>query len=83
MSRQSGNRFSEEDRREAKALRACPPHRVGHHRWAEVKTRLTNRPLRVPALTAPGVVALWKSGLQHDPEKWIPVFGKDHAPAKS
>jgi tRNA-specific 2-thiouridylase len=21
--------------------------------------------------------------LEHDPEKWIPVFGKDHAPAKS
>jgi hypothetical protein len=19
--------------------------------------------------------------LEHDPEKWIPVFGKDHAPA--
>jgi hypothetical protein len=21
--------------------------------------------------------------LEHDPEKWIPVFGKDHAPAKT
>jgi hypothetical protein len=21
--------------------------------------------------------------LEHDPEKWIPVFGKDHAPSKS
>jgi hypothetical protein len=21
--------------------------------------------------------------LEHDPEKWAPVFGKDHAPAKS
>jgi hypothetical protein len=21
-------------------------------------------------------------GLEHDPEKWIPVFGKDHAPTK-
>jgi len=20
--------------------------------------------------------------LEHDPEKWIPVFGKDHAPPK-
>jgi hypothetical protein len=20
-------------------------------------------------------------GLDHDPEKWVPVFGKDHAPA--
>jgi hypothetical protein len=20
--------------------------------------------------------------LKHDPEKWIPVFGKDHAPAR-
>jgi hypothetical protein len=20
--------------------------------------------------------------LEHDPEKWIPVFGKDHAPLK-
>jgi hypothetical protein len=19
-------------------------------------------------------------GLEHDPEKWVPVFGKDHAP---
>jgi hypothetical protein len=22
-------------------------------------------------------------GLQHDPEKWVPVFGKDHAQTKS
>jgi hypothetical protein len=22
------------------------------------------------------------SRLEHDPEKWIPVFGKDHAPAR-
>jgi hypothetical protein len=21
--------------------------------------------------------------LEHDPEKWIPVFGKDHAPTRS
>jgi hypothetical protein len=21
-----------------------------------------------------------KGTLEHDPEKWIPVFGKDHAP---
>jgi hypothetical protein len=21
-------------------------------------------------------------GIEHDPEKWEPVFGKDHAPAK-
>jgi hypothetical protein len=21
--------------------------------------------------------------LEHDPEKWIPVFGKDHAPPKA
>jgi hypothetical protein len=20
--------------------------------------------------------------VEHDPEKWVPVFGKDHAPAK-
>jgi hypothetical protein len=20
--------------------------------------------------------------LEHDPEKWVPVFGKDHAPPK-
>jgi hypothetical protein len=25
---------------------------------------------------APGV----SDALQHDPEKWVPVFGKDHAP---
>jgi hypothetical protein len=24
----------------------------------------------------------WKR-LEHDPEKWVPVFGKDHAPARS
>src|SRR5262245_14083372 len=23
------------------------------------------------------------AALEHDPEKWVPVFGKDHAPAKS
>jgi hypothetical protein len=23
-----------------------------------------------------------EDALQHDPEKWSPVFGKDHAPAK-
>src|SRR5207244_8581960 len=22
-------------------------------------------------------------GLEHDPEKWVPVFGKDHAPVLS
>jgi hypothetical protein len=22
-------------------------------------------------------------GLKHDPEKWIPVFGKDHASSRS
>jgi hypothetical protein len=25
----------------------------------------------------------FSSELEHDPEKWIPVFGKDHAPPKS
>src|SRR5438067_7496741 len=25
-------------------------------------------------------VCLFRSVLEHDPEKWIPVFGKDHAP---
>ena len=24
-----------------------------------------------------------RCGLEHDPEKWIPVFGKDHAPTIS
>src|SRR5215813_11161174 len=24
-----------------------------------------------------------KPPLEHDPEKWVPVFGKDHAPARS
>jgi hypothetical protein len=23
-----------------------------------------------------------KSAQEHDPEKWMPVFGKDHAPTK-
>jgi hypothetical protein len=23
------------------------------------------------------------SRLEHDPEKWTPVFGKDHAPTRS
>jgi hypothetical protein len=27
------------------------------------------------------VQARWR--LEHDPEKWIPVFGKDHAPRRS
>jgi hypothetical protein len=27
--------------------------------------------------------ALWRAfRLEHDPEKWKPVFGKDHAPEK-
>jgi hypothetical protein len=25
-------------------------------------------------------MALSRIGLEHDPEKWKPVFGKDHAP---
>src|SRR5882672_1353665 len=25
----------------------------------------------------------WQSNLEHDPEKWAPVFGKDHAPIDS
>ena len=24
-----------------------------------------------------------RGGAEHDPEKWVPVFGKDHAPAMS
>jgi hypothetical protein len=24
-----------------------------------------------------------EAGLEHDPEKWVPVFGKDHAPPKT
>src|SRR4029077_15755777 len=26
-------------------------------------------------------VRAFASALEHDPEKWVPVFGKDHAPA--
>src|SRR5215217_2632596 len=26
-------------------------------------------------------VCLFRSVLEHDPEKWIPAFGKDHAPS--
>jgi hypothetical protein len=26
---------------------------------------------------------IYEHSLEHDPEKWIPVFGKDHAPAIS
>jgi hypothetical protein len=25
----------------------------------------------------------WERVLEHDPEKWTPVFGKDHAPPTS
>jgi hypothetical protein len=25
----------------------------------------------------------FQARLEHDPEKWVPVFGKDHAPAIS
>jgi hypothetical protein len=28
----------------------------------------------------PSGMCLFRSVLEHDPEKWIPVFGKDHAP---
>jgi hypothetical protein len=28
-------------------------------------------------------IARQRGGTEHDPEKWVPVFGKDHAPAIS
>jgi hypothetical protein len=33
-----------------------------------------------------GLATHYRAGfryLEHDPEKWVPVFGKDHAPAIS
>src|SRR6478752_9576152 len=33
-------------------------------------------PGRTPRLVMDGTI------LEHDPEKWVPVFGKDHAPPK-
>jgi hypothetical protein len=27
-----------------------------------------------------GKIQVVPSNLEHDPEKWVPVFGKDHAP---
>jgi hypothetical protein len=33
-----------------------------------------------PAMTVKGDPISAESDLQHDPEKWVPVFGKDHAP---
>jgi len=32
---------------------------------------------------AAGLVEGLRRALEHDPEKWVPVFGKDHAPARS
>jgi hypothetical protein len=38
----------------------------------------------VNCLTA-DLAAVWqfRVSLEHDPEKWVPVFGKDHAQTKS
>ena len=47
---------------------AVPPHRLRHHR-----ARGTGQPAAVRHLAA----------LEHDPEKWNPVFGKDHAQNKN
>jgi hypothetical protein len=30
-----------------------------------------------------GAVSGGADSLEHDPEKWMPVFGKDHAPTKN
>src|SRR4051812_36421726 len=32
------------------------------------------------AVVAADGMAVHDCGLEHDPEKWVPVFGKDHAP---
>jgi len=49
---------------------------------AEIKNR-PQEPL-LPVLSAlPSHGRATLSSLVHDPEKWIPVFGKDHAPLKS
>src|SRR5436190_5749361 len=38
----------------------------------------------VPARAGEAVIArLDRCSLEHDPEKWVPVFGKDHAQTKS
>jgi hypothetical protein len=31
---------------------------------------------------SPGIL-IWSHFPEHDPEKWVPVFGKDHAPTIS
>jgi hypothetical protein len=40
--------------------------------------------LQAYLFTAPlaNATYLRNNNLEHDPEKWIPVFGKDHAPPK-
>src|SRR3981081_4551258 len=35
--------------------------------------------LQASSMRSAGV---WFAYLEHDPEKWAPVFGKDHAPTK-
>jgi hypothetical protein len=39
-------------------------------------------PSRIVSSACSALAAGFEQRLEHDPEKWIPVFGKDHAPAK-
>jgi hypothetical protein len=40
----------------------------------------TVNPIRTLARSTTGDLLSFAPRLEHDPEKWIPVFGKDHAP---
>jgi hypothetical protein len=45
--------------------------------------RLRSEFVNAPAMWVFGVSAdVYQFGLKHDPEKWTPVFRKDHAPTK-
>src|SRR5262249_4883610 len=63
--------------------------RAAAHRWLVRRTRPRLRPFssshekRRPAMCRALDVCEGEGALEHDPEKWIPVFGKDHAPTKS
>src|ERR1043166_5370130 len=42
---------------------------------------LSGRYIRLAAVPWHAGAGIGTDGLEHDPEKWVPVFGKDHAPA--
>jgi uncharacterized repeat protein (TIGR03809 family) len=53
--------------------------------WGELLRReasLDNSPIDISWLGRGHVTPLPRSALQHDPEKWVPVFRKDHAQTK-